>query len=118
MDAVTGRGGSGEPDQCRPVTVEVDCETVTMRVRAEEPMSDEGRAALAEIIAAARRKFDADAPNRCGDAVRCTFDGCGREHVCTKQPHSDEQWHADGTGVRWRPAQETIIRHGRAGGTS
>ena len=112
------RADGREPDECRPVTVEVEGEPVTVRVRAEEPMSEQGRKALAAIIEAAKRKFEADAPNRCGDRVRCTCDGCGREHVCTKQLHSDDQWHADGTGARWRPAQETIIRHGRAGGTS
>lgn len=59
-------------DVCRPVTVEVDGEPVTVSVRAEEPMSDEGRAALAEIIAAAKRKFDSE-PARTDLCPGCGF---------------------------------------------
>lgn len=51
---------TSRPEQCRPVTVEVDGEPVTVSVLAEEPMSDEGRAALAEIIKAAKRKFESE----------------------------------------------------------
>ncbi len=47
-------------EQCRPVTVEVDGEQITVSVRAEEPMSEEGRAALAAIIAAVKRKFESE----------------------------------------------------------
>lgn len=61
-----------ESEQCRPVTVEVDGEEVTVRVRAEEPMSDEGRAALAEIIKAVKRKFDSE-PRRTNLCPECGF---------------------------------------------
>ena len=49
-------------DVCRPVTVEVDGEPITVRVRSEQPMSEESRAAFAEIIAAAKRMHDAQPP--------------------------------------------------------
>ena len=91
-------------ERCRPVTVEVDGEQVTVPVLAQEPMSDEGRAALAEIVAAARRKFDADAGERCGHTALIEL--TERVLVCTKQPHPDNPWHADGSGARWRQDQE------------
>lgn len=47
-------------ERCRPVAVEVGGEEITVSVLAEEPMSEEGRAALAEIIAAVKRKFDSE----------------------------------------------------------
>lgn len=99
-------------DTCRPVTVQVDGEPTTVRVRAAEDMSDDGRAALANIIAAAKRRFEAEAPNRCGDAA--ALGCCDHEHVCTKQPHDDDNWHADGSGVRWRWDRVMTIRHGRS----
>jgi hypothetical protein len=58
-------------ERCRPVTVEVDGEQITVSVLAEEPMSEEGRAAFAEIVAAAKRKLDAQPPR---DDLR---PGCG-----------------------------------------
>lgn len=59
-------------DICRPVTVEVDGEPVTIRVRGEQPMSEESRAAFAEIIAAAKRKFEAE-PKRDDLCEACGF---------------------------------------------
>lgn len=59
-------------EQCRPVTVEVDGEPVTVSVLAEEPMSDEGRAAFAEVIAAAKRKFESE-PQRTDLCEGCGF---------------------------------------------
>lgn len=47
-----------EPDTCRPV--EIDGEII--RVRGAAEMSDEFRAALAEVIAAAKRKFEVEHP--------------------------------------------------------
>lgn len=73
-------------DVCRPVMVEVDGETVTVSVLAEEPMSDEGRAALAEIIKAVKRKFDSE-PRRtdlcpgCGFPVGTAAHRRSRKHV-------------------------------------
>lgn len=61
-----------ENEQCRPVTVEVDGEEVTVRVRAEEPMSEEGRAALAEIIKAVKRKLESQ-PARTDLCSECGF---------------------------------------------
>ena len=60
------------PEQCRPVTVEVDGEQITVSVLAEEPMSDEGWAALAEIIAAVKRKFESK-PARTDLCPGCGF---------------------------------------------
>lgn len=59
-------------ERCRPVTVEVDGEQIAMRVRGEEPMSDEARAAFAEIVAAAKRKFDSE-PRRTDLCPDCGF---------------------------------------------
>lgn len=59
-------------ERCRPVTVEVDGEEMTVSVLAEEPMSDEGRAALAEIIAAAKRKLESQ-PARTDLCPECGF---------------------------------------------
>lgn len=59
-------------ERCRPVTVEVDGEPVTVSVLAEEAMSDEGRAALAEIIKAAKRKFESE-PRRTDLCPGCGF---------------------------------------------
>lgn len=59
-------------EQCRPVTVKVDGEPVTVSVLAEEAMSDEGRAALAEIIKAVKRKFDSE-PRRTDLCPGCGF---------------------------------------------
>lgn len=61
-----------ENEQCRPVTVEVDGEPVTVSVLAEEPMSEEGRAALVEIIKAVKRKFDSE-PRRTDLCPGCGF---------------------------------------------
>lgn len=47
-------------DTCRPVTVEVDGEQITTIVRGGEEMSEEGLAAFAQIMSAARRKLEAD----------------------------------------------------------
>jgi len=91
-------------ERCRPVTVEVDGEQITVPVLAEQPMSDEGRAALAEIVTAARRKFDAEAGQRCGHTMPSV--PAERVLVCTKQPHPNSPWHADGSGARWRQDQE------------
>lgn len=73
-------------EQCRPVTVEVDGEKITVSVLAEEPMSDEGRAALAEIIAAAKRKFDfepwrTDLCSGCGFPVGTAAHRRSRKHA-------------------------------------
>jgi hypothetical protein len=87
-------------DACRPVTVEVDGKQVTMRVRSEQPMSDESRAYFAEIVAAARRKFDAEAGKRCGHTKRGLHGD--QDGVCTKRPGHESLWHADGSGKRWR----------------
>lgn len=59
-------------ERCRPITVEVDGEEVTVSVRAEEPMSGEGRAALVEIIKAVKRKFEAE-PRRTDLCPECGF---------------------------------------------
>lgn len=59
-------------EQCRPVAVEVDGEPVTVSVLAAEPMSEQGRAALAEVIAAAKRKFEAE-PRRTDLCPECGF---------------------------------------------
>jgi hypothetical protein len=88
-------------ERCRPVTVEVNGEQITVPVLAEQPMSDEGRVALAEIVAAAKRKFDAEAGQRCGHTTPSVFSNADAL-VCTKRPHPDSPWHADGSGARWR----------------
>lgn len=49
-----------DADACRPV--EIDGEII--RVRGSSDMSDESRAALAEVIRAAKRKFAAEYPAR------------------------------------------------------
>lgn len=49
-------------ERCRPVTVEVDGEQITAIVRSEQPMSDESRAYFAEIVAAAKRRYEAEHP--------------------------------------------------------
>ena len=49
-----------ETDACRPV--EIDGEII--RVRGSSDMSDESRAALTEVIRAAKRKFAAEHPGR------------------------------------------------------
>lgn len=59
-------------EECRPVTIEVDGEEITVSVLAEEPMSEEGRAALAAIVAAAKRKF-ASEPARTDLCPECGF---------------------------------------------
>lgn len=59
-------------ERCRLVTIEIDGEPVTVSVLAEEPMSDEGRAALAEIIAAVKRKFESE-PARTDLCPGCGF---------------------------------------------
>lgn len=89
-----------EPERCRPVTVEVDGEQITVSVLAEQPMSEEGRTALAEVVAAAKRKFDAEAGERCGHTKHGLHGD--RNGVCTKQPGHESPWHADGSGRRWR----------------
>lgn len=59
-------------ERCRPVTVEVDGEQITVSVRAEEPMDEEGRAALAAVVAAAKRKFESE-PRRTDLCSECGF---------------------------------------------
>ncbi|GFH36604.1 hypothetical protein [Streptomyces pacificus] len=49
-----------EPDACRPV--EIDGETI--RVRGAQEMTDEARAAFAEVVRAAKRKYAAEHPPR------------------------------------------------------
>jgi hypothetical protein len=49
-----------EQDSCRPITVVVGGELVHTRVRGAEEMSDEGRAAFAEIVTAAKRRMEAE----------------------------------------------------------
>lgn len=49
-----------EQDSCRPVTVVVDGEQIHTRVRGAAEMSDEGRAAFAEIVTAAKRRYEAE----------------------------------------------------------
>lgn len=75
------------PDErCRPITVEVDGEPVTVSVLTEEPMSDEGRAALAEVVAAVKRKLESE-PRRtdlcsgCGFPVGTAAHRRSRKHV-------------------------------------
>lgn len=73
-------------EQCRPVTVEVDGEEVTVSVRAEEPMSEEGRAALAEVIKAVKRKFESESRRtdlcpECGFPVGTAAHRRSRKHV-------------------------------------
>lgn len=53
-------GEQVEHDSCRPVTVVVDGEQIHTRVRAAAEMSDEGRAAFAEIVKAAKRRLEAE----------------------------------------------------------
>lgn len=59
-------------ERCRSVTVDVDGEEVTVSVLAEEPMDDEGRAALAEIVAATKRLL-ASRPPRTDLCPDCGF---------------------------------------------
>lgn len=49
-----------EQDSCRPVAVVVDGEQIHTRVRGGAEMSDEGRAAFAQIVTAAKRRLEAD----------------------------------------------------------
>lgn len=72
MRAKAAEVTSEKEEQCRPVTVDVDGEEMTVSVLAEEPMSDEGRAALAEIIKAVKRKFDSE-PRRTDLCSECGF---------------------------------------------
>lgn len=51
-----GEAGAEPVDACRPVTVEVDGEQITTMVRAAEEMSEEGRAAFADLLGAAKRR--------------------------------------------------------------
>lgn len=76
-------------DVCRPVTVEVDGEPVTVSVLAEEAMSDEGRAAFAEIIAAAKRKFDSE-PARTDLCPECGFPVGTSAHRRSRKHTGDE----------------------------
>lgn len=59
-------------EHCRPVTVEVDGEEITVSVLAEEPMGEQGRAALAEIIKAVKRKLESQ-PQRTDLCPECGF---------------------------------------------
>lgn len=88
------------PERCRPVMVEVDGEQITVPVLAEEPMSDESRVHFAAVVAAARRKFDAEAGERCGHTKRGLHGD--QDGVCTKRPGHESSWHADGSGKRWQ----------------
>lgn len=81
---------TSKDEQCRSVTVEVDGEEITVSVLAEEPMSEQGRAALAEIIAAAKRKFDSqpartDLCPECGFPVGTSAHRRSRRHAGGKQ---------------------------------
>lgn len=76
-------------DVCRPVTVQVDGEPVTVSVLAEEAMSDEGRAAFAEIIAAAKRKFDSE-PARTDLCPECGFPVGTSAHRRSRKHTGDE----------------------------
>jgi len=102
--ALTGRPRPLIVERCRLITIDVDGEQITMPVLAEQPMSDEGRVAFAAIVAAAKRKFEAEAGERCEHTVPDVR--TGHNLVCTKQPHPDSPWHADGSGARWRQDQE------------
>lgn len=88
------------PERCRPVTVEVDGEQITVPVLAEQPMSNEGRVYFAAVIAATKRKFDAEADERCGHTRRGLHGD--QDGACTKQPGHESLWHADGSGKRWQ----------------
>jgi hypothetical protein len=44
-------------EQCRPVRITVDGEDVIVRVRGSEPLTEQGQAVLAEIVAVVRRKY-------------------------------------------------------------
>lgn len=58
--------------QCWPVTVEVNGEQVTTRVRAEQSMSDEAHEAFAQLVEATKRRMEAGLP-RTGLCERCGF---------------------------------------------
>lgn len=55
-----GDVAEGAADACRPVTVEIEGEQITTRVRGGEEMSEEGKAAFAEIVKAVRRRMEAE----------------------------------------------------------
>lgn len=76
-------------ERCRPVTVEVDCQQITVPVLAEEPMSDESRAYFAEIVAVAKRKFDSE-PRRTDLCPGCGF-------PVGTAAHRRSRKHADGS---------------------
>lgn len=52
-----------EADSCRPTRVVVDGQEEVVRVRAAEPMSEQARAALGEVVSAARRHILAANPH-------------------------------------------------------
>jgi hypothetical protein len=66
-----------EQDSCRLVTVVVDGEQIHTRVRGAGEMSDEGRAAFAEIVTAAKRRLEAKlaARNPADYPLDVVFDG-------------------------------------------
>lgn len=77
-------------EQCRPVTVEIDGEEIIVSVLAEEPMSDKGRAALAQIIAAAKRKFESE-PAPTDLCPTCGFRMGTAAHRRSRKHAGDEQ---------------------------
>lgn len=50
-------------DECRPVEITVDDQRETIRVHGAVPMDDEARAAMGEIVAAARARTAAEHPH-------------------------------------------------------
>jgi hypothetical protein len=74
-----------EPDTCRPV--EIDGELI--RVRGAAEMSDEARAALAEVIGAAKRKYAAEHP-----ADRLTVDTITSDQLDALQLKAARMEHA------------------------
>ena len=76
-------------DRCRPVTVEIDGEQVTMPVLSQEPMSEQARAAFAEVVKAVQLKMAAEPPdpNRC---ERCGFLKQSRLHLRRCEPTATE----------------------------
>jgi uncharacterized protein (DUF433 family) len=73
-----------ELDTCRPVQVTVDGQEEIVRVHGAEPMDEQDRAALAELVAATRRHVQSTKPHlgvqqelimACLAAMRCIPDG-------------------------------------------
>lgn len=89
------------PDHCHPVTVAVDGQPETIRVHGGEPPSEQARAAIEQVVAAARRLLANDP--YCGVIQEL---GIARLRACAALPDGETK---DRLRAAVRSAVDTLV---------